>query len=570
MSWNWPLRSLRFIAGYMPGLTSLRQYQWAWLRWDIIAGLSVCALLIPQGMAYGSLAGVAPVNGLYAALAAMVTYSIFATSRHMMVGPESGTAVIAAGIVAPLAAGDPVRFAVLIAMLALLIGIILVFAGAIKLGFIADFLSRPVLVGYLNGVALTIIAGQLGKLFGIKLESSMFFPQLFELFTRLGQTSFITLGIGVAFIGLILLVKYRWPRVPAPLVVAVISILLVAVFSLDRLGVSILGQIPAGLPKFQFPVLSLQDIGLLVPGALSLAVLMLSDGLLTAQVFASRHGYRIDANREIIAFGMNNIAVSLFHGFPVSASESRTSVNDAARGRTQVSGLAASVFLIVALLWLTPVLSFLPYVALGAIVITAAVGLIDFKVVGELFSVRAVYGVLSLITTLGVLTIGLLPGIMVAVVFSLLHLLVNITRPHDAVLGGSDSVDGYHDIRANEDCKTLPGLIVYRFEASLIFVNAGYFRSRVESLLAAAEDPVKCIVIDAESMPGVDVTAAEMLKEFLVGLENKGIVVALARAKASVRKMLADTGVTDQIGQDKFFPSVRTAVDAFVSGRLEK
>jgi sulfate permease, SulP family len=555
-------RFLQAAWSQTPGLQVLRHYQLGWLRFDLVAGLSLCAILIPQGMAYGSLAGVQPVNGLYAALAAMVAYAIFATSKHMMVGPEASTAVIAAGIIAPLVAMEPGRYFMLVAALALLTGLILLLAGIMKLGFIADFLSKPVLVGYLNGIALIIVAGQLGKLLGIKIESSLFFPQIWEVINRLGETNWLALGMGVSLIGLILFMKFKWPRVPASVVAVILSIIVTAAFRLDRLGISILGDVPAGLPAFQFPQMTISDLQLLVPGALSLAVLIFSDGLLTAQVFAAKHGYQLDANREIIAFGMNNLASGLFQGFPVGSSQSRTAINDSAGARTQVSALVAVILLVIVLLWMTPLLYFLPGVALGAIIIVAAAGLVNITAIGELHAVRHAYSALAILTTLGVLAVGLLPGISVAVVFSLLYLVAQITRPHDAVLGRVEGLDGFHDIRANEASETVPGLIIYRFEAQLIFANAGYFRRRVQDLLDTEKGTVKSIILDAESIPGVDITAADMLKLLCADLKDRGIELSVARANASVRAFLSDTGVTGLI-EGRFFPSVRTAVDAF-------
>jgi len=561
---------LRAVPGYVPGLLMLRHYRIGWLRFDLVAGLSVAAILVPQGMAYGSLAGVQPVYGLYAAIAAMTVYFFFATSRTMMIGPEANTAVIAAGVVAPLAAGDPARYAVLMAILALVTGLVLVLAGIIKLGFIADFLSRPVLVGYLTGMGLVVIAGQLGNLFGITIESDMFFQQLWELFTRLGQANLLSLGLGSAFIAILVMMKRRWPFFPAALAVSVLAIALVVAFSLDEKGLAVLGYVPPGLPSFEFPSIDIRTVGLLVPGALSLAVLIISDGLLTAQAFASKHRYQFSANREIVAFGLNNIAAGLFHGFPVGTSESRTATNDAAGGRTQVSALVAVIFACVTLIYLTSFLGSLPKVALSAIVILAGIGLLDFRALGEIYSVRKPYAWLAVLTTLGVLLLGPLPGILIAVVFSLLYLVTQMSRPHDAVLGTVEGLDGYHDISGNEDSETVPGLIVYRFEAPLMFVNANYFRRRVDELISFESVPVRCLVIAAESVPSVDITAADMLNSLQASLEKRGIVLAVATANATVRAMLTQTGVMQMIGEERFFPSVRTAVDAFTGGQLQK
>jgi SulP family sulfate permease len=564
----WYTHLLKGVWNYLPGIQALLHYERRWLRFDILAGLSVCAILIPQGMAYGSLAGTEPVSGFYTAMVAMIAYAIFSTSRHMMVGPEAGSAIIAAGIIAPFAARDPLHYAVLMAALALLTGLLLVLAGIVKLGFIRDFLSKPVLVGYMNAIALTMIAGQMGKLLNIKLESSMFFPQVWEMLTRFSETSMPTLVMGACLLGLLFFMRFKFPRVPAYLVVVILSIVVTAVFKLDQRGISIVGDIPTGLPSFQIPFISMDDIQLLVPGALTLAVLILSDGLLTVQVYADKNKYSINADQELIAFGINNIASSLFHGFPAAASESRSSVNNEAHGRTQVSALVAAAFLVIVLLWLTPLLHFLPTVALGAIVIAAASNLIDFRAVGRLGAVRLSDAALALITTLGVLVIGMLPGIIIAIVFSLLHVIALISRPHDAILGRAQGVDGYHDIETNEDCETVPGLIVYRFESQLIFANSSYFRTRVQNLIAAQKETVNCLIIDAESMQRADITAAEMLRLLCPWLREQGVELAFARTNSNVRSFFHKTGIMQLIGPDRFFPTVRTAVDAFSGGTL--
>ena len=432
---SWP-STLHLIETVIPGIRLARTYQRRWLRTDLIAGVTIFAVLAPQGMAYGELAGVAPVAGLYTAYIAMIFYAVFASSRYLMIGPESTTAILIAASVAPLAAGgDPARYATLVAMLTIMVGVIAIIAGIARMGFIADFVSKPILIGYMDGVALIIIESQLGKLFGIKTQGNNFFDKLWSIIIQLGQTQWLTLAIGLTLIVLLIILRRISPKIPGAIIVVVLSTLVSWLFHLDAHGVSILGQIPAGLPKPTIPNIQFGDIGNLLPAAFSLTLLAYVTGIIPARVIAEKKREKLDANQEFIALGVANLAAGFSQGFVAAGSQSRTGVNDAAGGKTQLVSLVAAVLLIIFLLWFTPLLQTLPIVALAAIVIVGASVTLQINPVRNLFKVRATEGYLALATFIGVLVVGVLEGIVLAVILSLLLIIQKLMRPNDAVLG---------------------------------------------------------------------------------------------------------------------------------------
>jgi SulP family sulfate permease len=557
--------ALQFIERVMPGVSIARVYQRRWLRTDLFAGLTIFAMLVPQGMAYGQLAGVAPVVGLYTAIGALVGYAIFGNSRRLMIGPESSSALLVASAVAPLAAGgNNIRFAALAALLALLVGVITLVSGLAKFGFLADFVSKPILIGYITGVAFVMIAGQLGKFFGISIASENFFLMIGELFTSLGQTHVLTLMVGVLLLAFLIILHRFAPKVPGTIIVVVVMTAISALLQLDKYGVAIVGPIPSGLPQFGLPDLRLADVWSLLPSAVILTLIVFTDAVLTARLFAEKHGERVDANHELIGLGAANILAGGMQGFPVGVSQSRTAVNYTAGGKTQLVGIVAAALLVVFLLWFTWLLQSLPQVVLGAIIIAAAINLIEVKPLYKVYRVRRVEFFLAMVTFVGVLSIGILAGILIAVLLALLVVISRISRPHDAVLGSVEGVDGYQDIEAYSNSETEPGLIVYRFDAPLFFANADYFLSRVRELTETAEFPVEWILIDAEAIIDVDVTAAEALSTLQSDLEGKKIVLAIARASQPLQVMLKRAGLTDRIGLNHFYPTVRTGVQAFL------
>lgn len=560
-----PTPPLNGIARFVPGLALIKGINPALLRTEFVVAITVIAVLVPSAMAYGDLAGVTPVAGLYVALGAMVMYALFGSSRQVVMGPEATSAIMTAAAVAPLAGGDPVRYASLAAMTAILVGVIAILARAARLGFITDFLSKPILVGYILGATLIVIGSQLGKMFGIKLESDKFFQQVLELISRLDEAHLLTVALGVVCLSALLIIRRVNRALPGPLIVVVGAIIASVAFDLPARGVAIVGAVPAGLPQLAIPVVSFWDILSLLPSALALTILIYADEILTARVFAAKHGQKVDANQEFVALGMANIGAGLLTGFPAALSASRTAVSDQMGGKTQWVGLIAAALTVIFLLFLTPLLEPLPTVALGAIIIVASLGLIDLAAFRFLRQVESAEFWLAVVTALGVLTIGVLQGILVAVVLSLVNVLFHISRPHDALLDEMDATGGtvYRGVADKDTALTEPGLIVYRFDAPLVFANAAYFTERMEELVANAGVGLKCVIFDVEAVSNFDSTAAEALETLDANLERLGVELWIARANQPLRHLLETTGLTTRLGKDNVFVSVRAAVTAY-------
>jgi SulP family sulfate permease len=553
------------IARLIPGLNLFKDIKPTFLRTEFLVAITVFAVLVPSAMAYGDLAGVTPVAGLYVALGAMVMYALFGTSKQLIMGPEATTAIMTAAAIAPLAAGDPIRYAALAAMTAILVGVLALLARFARLGFITDFLSKPILVGYIFGVTLIVIASQLGKMFGISLESDQFFQQVIELVSRFDETHLLTFAIGIVCMAALFIIRRINRNLPGPLFVVVGAIILSATLNLESKGIAVVGEVPAGLPRLTIPAVNGHDIYSLLPAAIALTILIYADEILTARVFATKHSQKIDANQEFIAIGMANISVGFLSGFPAALSSSRTVVSDQMGGKSQWVGIIATVLTIIFLLFLTPLLAPLPTVALGAIIIVASLGLIDIAAFRFLWQVRHTEFWLAVVTTLGVLVFGILQGIFMAVILSLINVIFNISRPHDALLDGMDATGGtvYRGVTDKETALTEAGLIVYRFDAPLVFANAAYFTERMENLIANAGVGLKCVILDAEAISDFDSTAAEAIENLDVELERHGIELWIARANKPLRDLLKATGLMTKIGEENIHPSVRSAVNAF-------
>lgn len=553
------------ITRFIPGLALFKGVSPALLRSELVVAITVFAVLVPSAMAFGDLAGVTPVAGLYVALGAMVMYALFGSSKQVIMGPEATTAILTATAVAPLAGGDPVRYAALAALTAILVGVMAILARVARLGFITDFLSKPILVGYIFGATLIVIGSQLGKMFGIKLESDQFFRQVAELISRLDETHLLTFALGILFMAALLIMRRVNRALPGPLIIVVVAIILSAFFDLQAKGVAIVGEVPAGLPSLAIPAVSLQDVLVLLPAALALTILIYADEVLTARVFAAKHGQKIDSNQEFVGIGMANIGAGLLTGFPAAISASRTTVNDQMGAKSQWVGLIAAALTIIFLLFLTPLLAPLPTVALGAIIIVASLGLIDLPAFRFLRQVRSGEFWLAVVTAFGVLTVGVLMGILVAVALSLVNILYHLRQPHDALLDDVDASGGtiYRGVADKETTMTEPGLIVYRFDAPLVFANAAYFTERLQDLIANAGEGLKCVILDAEAISDFDSTAAEALENLDADLERSNIELWIARANKPLRDLLEVTGLTKRIGKDNIYVSVRAAVEAY-------
>jgi SulP family sulfate permease len=554
---------MRKIEKFIPGIGLIRGYNRGWLKTDTAAAVTVFAILVPSALAYGELAGFEPVIGLYAALAAMVAYAFFGSSRQVIIGPEATTAILVATIVGPMAGGDAARYAALAAALAISIGFLCLLAGHFKIGFVADFLSKPILTGYITGTALIVIASQLGKLFGISLENDDFFAKILELISKLDQTHLPTLALGLVTILALIMLKRFVPKAPGPLVIVIGAIVISTIFQLAELGIAVVGLIPSGLPMPEIPQVSLADLRTLLPAALALSVLIFSDEVLTARVFARKNHYEIDTNQELVALGATNISSGLLQSFATAASSSRTVVNDNSGGKSQIVGIIAAVLIVVFLLFFTSILQNLPTVVLGAVIIVASSSLIDVQEFRNLNLVRHSEFYLSLLTLFGVLVIGIVAGIALAVGFSLFEFIRRTYRPHTSVLGKIDGVEGYHGIGPDGYNQIVPGLIVYGFDAPLFFANAPYLMAQIRDLVSKADQPVRCLLLDAEAIPDIDTTAADTLKEIYQELKSEGITLAIARANKPLRETMRLTRFEELIGAENFYPTVRTGVEAF-------
>jgi len=544
-----------------PALSQARGYRSSWLGRDVLAALTILAVLVPQGLAYGQLAGLTPVAGLYAALLPLLLYPLFASSRRLMVGPESGLAILTATALAPLAASSVSDYAALAAMLALLLGGVMIAGGILRLGMLADFLSRPVLVGFMNGIGVILIVSQLGRFFGISVSAESTLGKLWEVITNLGETNWRTLVLGLILLAVLAATARLGPKVPGALVALLLSGATVALFDLDRKGVAIIGAIPEGLPSLTVPRVGLGQIEDLLPIAAALALVGFSESILTARAFGEKHGETIDANRELIAMGIGNIGAAFTQGFPTSSSQSRTIVAETSGMRTQLAQLLAGVAVGVFLLFFTGILYNVPQVALAAIVIFASIGLFAPRQFRALYHADRVEFVLALATFSGVVVFGILSGILLAVGLSLAVFIGSVARPHDAVLGPVDGVDGFHEIAEDEGTEeAAPGVIVYRFDGPLFFANADYFLARSLRLLEGR--PLRCFVLDLEAVTMVDVTSARAVEKLRAAVAANGAEFRVARTTAPLREQLRATGLAAAIGEENFHPTVRTAVEA--------
>jgi high affinity sulfate transporter 1 len=554
---------LRSVA---PGLRLLSSYRRSWLSKDLVAGLVLTALLVPQGMAYAELAGLPPITGLYTSILCLVGYAIFGPSRVLVLGPDSSLGPMIAATIIPIvgANGDPQRAIALASVLALLVGVMTVLAGVAKLGFVADLLSKPTQIGYLNGLALTILVSQLPKLFGFSVDADGLIPEAAGFANGLanGDTVAAALAIGLLGLVLILLLQRLVPKVPAVLVAVVVSILAANAFNLADHGVSLVGPLPQGFPPLTLPGVPLSDMALLVAGAVGIAVVSLTDTISTASAFAARAGQEVDGDREMIGIGAANIAAGFFQGFPVSTSGSRTAVAEQAGARSQVTGLVGALAITLMLLLAPGLLRNLPQPTLAAVVITASLSLADIPGTVRLWRQRRTEFTLSMAAFAGVALLGVLPGIAIAVALSIGNVFRRVWWPYQTVLGRAADVPGYHDVRSYPDAEQLPGCVLFRFDAPLFFANARTFRDQVRRL-ARSEPPPKWIVVAAEPITDVDTTAADMLEDLDEALNAQGISLVFAELKDPVRQKIERYELTRTIDPTHFFPTVSAAVAAF-------
>ncbi len=553
------------LVSWLPGLWVLRHYPRAWLPRDIIAGLVLTALLVPAGMGYAVASGLPAITGLYATIAPLIAYALFGPSRIMVLGPDSALAALIAAAIAEKAGGDPERAVALASVLAILTGLVCVGAGFARVGFLTDLLSKPVRVGYMNGIGLTVLVTQLPKLFGFSVSAASSLDGALR-FARgvLGQTKVEALAIGATCLVFIVVTRAVAPKVPGVLLAVVGATVAVVALGAEQ-RIAVVGAVPRGLPLPSLPRVSLGDVGDMTVAAVGIALVSFADTSVLSRTFAARHRLRVDPNRELIGLGLANVVAGLFRGFPISSSASRTPVAESAGARTQVTGVVGALAIVVLLVAAPWLLKSLPTTALAAVVISAALRIFDLGALRVFYKVRRSDFVLSIFAFLAVIVFGVLNGIAVAVAVSLLDFIRRAWRPHDAVLGRAAGVKGYHDITRYPDAKQVPGLLLYRWDAPLFFANADTFRERVLGAVDEAKGLVRWVVVAAEPITDVDTTAAEMLLELDKELSARDAELAFAEMKDPVRDRLERYGLQKKIGHEFFFPTVGVAVKAFIA-----
>ena len=556
---------MKALLRWTPGLRSLLGYRRAWLSADLVSGLVLAAALVPVGMAYAELAGLPPVYGLYASLVPLLVYAVFGPSPVLVMGPDSATASLVAAAIVPLAFIEPSKRIALAGMLSLLVGAMVLVVGIARLGFVAALLSKPVRLGYMNGIAVVVVVSQLPKLFGFKAPAEGVFLQVVEFAKGIVRFSPAAALLGVGSLAVILILRALIPKAPAPLVVVFAGAVATAVFHLDtRFGFATVGVLPQGLPLPSWPTVSVAQTLTLFAAAFGIAVISLTDTSVLSQSFASRFGYEVDADEEFISLGVANLAAGLFQGFPVSGSQTRTAINQSAGAKTPLSGIVAAVVLgsmLVATPWL---LKTLPISVLAAVVVSAGFELADVRGASRLWSVRRTEFALAVASFIGVIALGVLPGVFVAVALSMLNFIRRQWWPHDAVLGRVLGIKGYHDISEFPEAEQVPGLLLFRFDAPLFFANAGIFRHRVLDRIKVAPTPIRRLVLCAEPMIDVDTTAADVLCELVSELQSRGVEFALAEIKHPVYEHLKRYGLIELIGEENIYPTIGSAVHAYV------
>ena len=556
------------LAGLsVPGLDIMRAYKRAWWPKDILAGLVLTAVLVPVGMGYAEAAGLPAITGLYATITPLLIYAVLGPSRILVLGPDSSLAAIIAATVVPLAAGDQSRAVELAGGLAIIAGSLGIAFGLLHLGLLTDLLSTPIRIGYLNGIALTVIVSQLPKLFGFSTDADGLVPEAiaFAQGVANGDAHALTLGVGIAALA-IMVVARLIDRAAVGIVLATVATTVVtAVAGLAAAGVDVVGAMPQGLPRLAIPAVGFGDLTAMLAGGFAIAVVSLADTSVLSRTFAARTGDRVDQNQELVALGAANIGGAFTSGFPVSASASRTPVAEAAGGKTQMTGVVAAVAIIALLLVAPGITSNLPQATLGAVVIVAATSLVDLTGTLRLIRLRPTEAGLSIISFAGVAFVGVIAGIFAAVVIALAAFFWRAWRPHSAILGRVEEMKGYHDITRYPDARRLDGLVLFRWDAPLFFANAEAFREAVERAVDTAPTATRWVVVAAEPITDIDTTAAGILDELLGDLRRSGIELRFAEMKDPVKDWLSRYGLLQKIGDDSFYPTVGTAVDAYVA-----
>lgn len=557
----------RGLYRWIPLLAVLRDYKAAWLGRDIVAGLVLTAMLVPVGMGYAQAAGLPAIYGLYATIVPLIAYAVFGPSRIMILGPDSALAALIAATILPLAAGDESKAVALAGMLAILTGFLCVAAGVARFGFITELLSKPIRYGYLNGIALTVIISQLPKVFGFSVNGSSFLQEIRLLAEGIfsGQINWTAFAIGFFCLVVIFGCRRWFSRIPGILIAVIVTTIAVTYFELSATaGIAVVGAMPQGLPVFQIPNVSYAELGYLFAGAVAVALVSFADMSTLSHAFALRGGYEVDSNQESIALGAANIAAGFFQGFPITSSASRTPVAESAGAKTQITGVVGALCIALLLIFAPSLLKNLPQAALGAIVIFACIRLAEIKGVARLYKLRRGEFVLSLVCFSGVLLLGVIKGIFIAVGIALFAFIWRAWKPYNAVLGHVDGLKSYHDITRHPEARLIDGLVLFRWDAPLFFANAETFRDQVLRAVAQAPTPTRWVVVTAEPITDVDITAADMLEDLDGKLYDAGIELCFAEMKDPVKDTLKCYGLFARFGTDNFFPTIEHAVERYI------
>lgn len=551
---------------WLPGLHTLRHYDPAWLRSDILAGLALTAVLVPVGIAYAVASGVPAINGLYATIFGLLAYALFGPSRVLVLGPDSSLVTLILGVVLPLSAGSPQRALALAGMMAVVSGALCIVAGIARLGFITELLSKPIRYGYMNGIALTVLVSQMPSLFGFTVEASGLLGggRAFVDSVWSGKTNLAALALGLGTLAAIWLCR-RSKRLPGVLMAVVATTIAVKVFDLDSTsGVVVVGALPQGMPAFALPWITTADLMPVLLGGLAVAMVSFADTSVLSRTYAARASQPVNANQEMVGLGVANLAAGLFQGFPISASSSRTPVAEAAGARTQLAGMVGAFAVAVMLAFAPSLLKSLPTAALAAVVIASAIALVEITDLRRIYRIQRWEFWLSMGCLAGVALFGAIPGIGLALVAAIIEFLWGAWRPHSAVLGRVDGVKGYHDITRYPAARVVPGLVLFRWDAPLFFANAELFKERALDAVAASPTPVRWLVVGAEPVTNVDITAADMLEELDKHLKASGVDLGFAELKDPVKDTLKRFGLFTAFGEHRFFATVGQAVSAYI------
>ncbi len=561
-----PRKAIKFKFDFLPIIQWLPRYNWKqWIRADIIAGITLWGVVVPEGIAYAGLAGMPVQAGLYTILAALVLYAIFGTSKQLAVVATSASAVMLASTVTALNPPDHVTYLALAAALVLIVGAIFILSGIFRLGFITNFISRPVMEGFIFGLAIFIIVKQLPKLFGIAHGDGNTFEQILYLFNHLGETKLLVLVIGFSTLALLFTMHKLSKRIPTGLVILVLGILASIIFNLSAHGVAIVGNIPAGLPSFGLPQVKLSDLWALLPGALGMALVLFSEGLGAADAFASKHDYEVKPNQELIAYGFANIGSGLLGGLAAGGSLSQSSVNDSTGAKSSISLLIAAALGLITIIALTPLFTALPEVILAAIIIYAVTHLMKLRRMQWFYKIDRIEFFLGMVALLGVLILDVLPGLAVAVLFSIIVIIYRSSRPYGSVLGQIPGEPGaYSDIQRHPKNKSIPGLIIFRFNSPIYFANASLFHSRIKEIIKECDQPVKAILVDMVTNDRLDITSIEMLEKLAEELRRNNIAMMATHVHQPILQIARRSGLAEHFNKVKLFPTIDAAVQDYI------